>query len=633
MKDNSPSSFSKLQSNVHRTFAGYYRTKDFILSIRRCKTQAEERNLVAKESAAIRAALKSPSTTSEQKYHSLGKLIVMQQLGYAVLYGQVECMKLAASIRKSTGKPRLNYKLLGYLGTSLLVDSEQNTLPLICNSIKSDLSTDDVCIQKMAANSLGLLVQNADICMEMLPQIIEMLSQRGLNSEIRKRLTAVCARMVTTVPDLAELFVIETRGNRPVLADCLEVILGDRSHGVLMAFSQLMIVLAENTFIGDIIRLESFLKIFPALCRCLETVRRSAPPEYDVMGIADPFLQVGIIKALRALSYQDPTSSEVLSVSLVDVMSTAAMNCSPERTVALVLLLESAEALLSIPAPPAAKEAAEKQLIDLLLNSVQYETTPRYVILGTICRLAPLLGSSLALHRGSILAALRDSMELNWPLKRQIISLSLINGATPRILEQICELVQDDPLQRIEVIPELIECLTQFDRKDGLTTDWLGGFMVKLLDFEAEDLEEDEETLWSSVSKLIDFVDLNFADPLDLLRQFPASESQNHFIQAIGIWIKGESPFNNKLIDLSDGDFTKYQVAEYMVMAIGKMANRRVEMVDRALELLQVISLKGHADMVERALEMAIILNTSSSEGANYIPKLSKEGNLMVSTV
>ena len=138
MKDSSFTSLSKIQGTMHRAMVGYFRTKDFIKAVRRCKNTAEERALLAREAASIRNALKNPNLSADHRYHSLGKLAVMHLLGYPVQFGQVECMKLAASVRKSTGKPRLNHKRLGYLGTSLLVDGEQCTLPLICNTIKSD---------------------------------------------------------------------------------------------------------------------------------------------------------------------------------------------------------------------------------------------------------------------------------------------------------------------------------------------------------------------------------------------------------------------------------------------------------------------------------------------------------------
>ena len=125
---------SRFQGSVRKAFTGYYRIKDLIRRVRATKTAHDERTLVAKESAAIRSALKDSSITAEHRFHSVGKLIYIHLLGYPALFGQVECMKLAATVGQV--ELRIKDKRMGYLGVSLLSDEHQETLTLVTNSFK-----------------------------------------------------------------------------------------------------------------------------------------------------------------------------------------------------------------------------------------------------------------------------------------------------------------------------------------------------------------------------------------------------------------------------------------------------------------------------------------------------------------
>ena len=98
-----------------------------IRAIRACKTAAEERAVVRRECATIRAAISEGD--QDYRHRNMAKLMFIHMLGYPTHFGQMECLKLIAA----AGFPE---KRIGYLGLMLLLDERQEVLMLVTNSLK-----------------------------------------------------------------------------------------------------------------------------------------------------------------------------------------------------------------------------------------------------------------------------------------------------------------------------------------------------------------------------------------------------------------------------------------------------------------------------------------------------------------
>ncbi|KDD75266.1 adaptin N, partial [Helicosporidium sp. ATCC 50920] len=193
------------------------RLRDLIKQVRAARTAAAERDVIAKESAALRQAFKEQDST--YRHRNVAKLMYIHMLGYPSHFGQMETLKLIAS----SSYPE---KRIGYLGLMLLLDERQEVLMLVTNSLKNDLRSRTPYITALALSALGTIA-SAGMARDLSPEVEALL--RGPNPYLRKKAALCALRVVHKVPDLAETF-----------GDLALKALSDANHGVLLASCSLL---------------------------------------------------------------------------------------------------------------------------------------------------------------------------------------------------------------------------------------------------------------------------------------------------------------------------------------------------------------------------------------------------------
>ncbi|RKU44897.1 clathrin associated protein complex large subunit [Coniochaeta pulveracea] len=382
--------------------------KQFIRNVRAAKTIADERAVIQKESAAIRASFREESGDHQVRRNNVAKLLYLFTLGERTHFGQIECLKLLAS-------PRYADKRLGHLATSLLLDENQEVLTLVTNSLKNDLSHSNQYVVGLALGTLGNIA-SVEMSRDLFPEVETLVSTA--NPYIRRKAALCAMRICRKVPDLQEHFIEKAAA-----------LLSDRNHGVLLCGLTLVTSLceADEAEGGEEGIVEKFRSFVPALVRTLKGLASSGyAPEHDVTGITDPFLQVKILRLLRVLARGDAQTTEQIN----DILAQVATNTDSSKNVGNSILYEAVRTILDIEADAGLRVLGVNILGKFLTNR---DNNIRYVALNTLVKVVAMDTNAVQRHRNTILECLRDP---DISIRRRALDLSftLINDSNVRVL-------------------------------------------------------------------------------------------------------------------------------------------------------------------------------------------------------
>ncbi|CAN1852787.1 AP-1 complex subunit gamma-2 [Linum perenne] len=469
-------------------FSSGTRLRDMIRAIRACKTAAEERAVVRKECAVIRASVNE--NDNDFRHRNLAKLMFIHMLGYPTHFGQMEVLKLIAS-------PGFPEKRIGYLGLMLLLDERQEVLMLVTNSLKQDLNHTNQYIVGLALCALGNIC-SAEMARDLAPEVERLLLFRDPN--IRKKAALCSVRIIKKVPDLAENFI------NPVAA-----LLKEKHHGVLITGVQLCTDLCRVSPEA----LEHFRKkCTDGLVRTLKDLVNSPyAPEYDIAGITDPFLHIRLLRLLRVLGHGDADASDVMN----DILAQVATKTESNKNAGNAILYECVETIMSVEDNGGLRVLAINILGRFLSNR---DNNIRYVALNMLMRAISVDAQAVQRHRATILECVKD----------------LDASIRKRALELIYLLVNESNVKPLT--KELVDYLEVSDQEwYSPEKIWYIDQMLKVL-AEAGNFVKDE--VWHALVVVISNAsDLHGYTVRALYRLFQKSAEQETLIR-VAVWCIGE---------------------------------------------------------------------------------------------
>ncbi|XP_064230813.1 AP-1 complex subunit gamma-like 2 isoform X3 [Aotus nancymaae] len=349
--------------------------QDLIEEIRGARTQAQEREVIQKECAHIRASFRDGDPML--RHQQLAKLLYVHMLGYPAHFGQMECLKLIAS-------SRFTDKRVGYLGAMLLLDERHDAHLLITNSIKNDLSQGIQPVQGLALCTLSTM-GSAEMCRDLATEVEKLLLQPS--PYVRKKAILTAVHMIRKVPELSNVF----------LPPCAKL-LHERHHGILLGTVTLITELCERSPEA----LRHFRKVVPQLAQILQTlVTTGYSTEHSISGVNDPFLQV-------------------------------ATNTDTSRNAGNAVLFETVLTIMDIRSTAGLRVLAVNILGRFLHNS---DRNIRYVALTSLLRLVQSDHSAVQRHRPTVVECLQET-DASLSRRALELSLALVNGSNVRAMMQ-----------------------------------------------------------------------------------------------------------------------------------------------------------------------------------------------------
>ncbi|KAL6490009.1 hypothetical protein MHYP_G00003540 [Metynnis hypsauchen] len=380
--------------------------QEMIRVIRSARTQGEERGVIQRECAAIRAQFRQAD--SGGRSHNLAKLLYVHMLGYPAHFGQMECVRMIAS-------PRYSEKRIGYLGAMMLLDEKQDASLLITNSIKNDLCHNSQYIQSLALCTLACM-GSAEMCRDLAPEIERLL--KASNSYIKKKAALCAVHIVRKIPELGELFTPSAHS-----------LLSDKNHGVLHGAVVLITELCERN--PD--NLDEFRKAVPELVQIMKALVTSGySPEHNVAGISDPFLQVRVLRLLRILGRNNDEASDAMN----DLLAQVATNTDSSKTAGSAVLYETVLTIMDIKSESGLRVLAVNILGRFLLNN---DRNIRYISMTSLQKIVQTDHTAVQRHRGTIVDCLKDQ---DASVKRRALELSLALVSAANIRSMMKELLR-----------------------------------------------------------------------------------------------------------------------------------------------------------------------------------------------
>lgn len=375
--------------------------------------------MIAKESAALRQAFKEQDGT--YRHRNVAKLMYIHMLGYPTHFGQMETLKLIAS----NGFPE---KRVGYLGLMILLDERQEVLMLVTNSLKNDLNSRNQYTVGLALCALGNIC-SAEMARDLAPEVERLLA--STNPYLRKKAALCASRVLRKVPDMMESFMEKAPG-----------LLEDRSHSVLLAGVTLMLdMCALEPGSAEQLRAQ-----VPLLCKILRSlIMGGFTPDYDVGGINDPFLQVGILRLLRLLGRGSAEASDTMS----DVLAQVATNTDASRNAGNAILYECVQTIMAVESIGGLRVLAVNILGRFLGNK---DNNIRYVALNTLARVVGVDAQAVQRHRATVVECVKDA---DISIRRRALELvyALVNEGNIRTLTR--ELLDYLDVCDVEFKPDL----------------------------------------------------------------------------------------------------------------------------------------------------------------------------------
>ncbi|KAF4712226.1 hypothetical protein FOZ63_025351 [Perkinsus olseni] len=439
--------------------------RELIRQVRACKTQSEEKAVVARECAMIRQSFKDGDP--DHRSRNVAKLVYIHMLGYPTHFGQMDCLKLIASSKFSE-------KRVGYLGLTQLLDENSELLMLVTNSIKNDLNSKNQYVTGLALCALAN-IGSTEMCMSLSREVEQLLVGPGSSSPYIQKKAALCAlRIVKKVTELEDKFSARVGPLVEGACGANGAHAGTSgSHGVLLSALSLMDYLLK---INPEAYRRELAYVQPTLVKLLRSLTISGygnSQEYDVGGITDPFLQVKILRTMRMLT----DLTQPLAEDVSDVLAQVATNTEGAKNAGNAVLYECVRTIVYV--GPVADPSLRVLGVNILGRFLTHkDNNVKYVALEALKGVVSVDIGAVQKHRSVILGCLTDP-DISLRRRALDVAYSLINE--DNVKQMTNEFLNYLIVTDTEFRPDLVSCICNMAKKFAPTRRWQIDTLVKVM--------------------------------------------------------------------------------------------------------------------------------------------------------
>ena len=415
------------------------RLRDLIKSVRACKTAAEERVVIANESADIRESFRDE--TCKARHRSVAKLLFIQMMGYPTQFGQVECLKLIASSNYTE-------KRVGYLGLVQLINEQDDVLMMVTNIMQIDMNSSSNIIAGISITSMAN-VATAEMCRDLCKDVCKLMGHS--ESYIRKKAALAGVRIARKCPDLVE-----------DLANEIPKLIEDKGHVVVMNGVDLLLEAMKNSpTVGS-----KFLRFNSLIVKAMRNFIHSIhSTEHSIGGVMDPFLQVRLIKLLCRLTTAEPAQVTY------DCLAQVSTNTDSAKNSGNAVLYECVKTILNIKSTSGLRVLATNIMGRFLLSR---DNNLRYVALNSLLRLVKIDPVAVQRHKTTIMDCLKDS---DLAIKKRALELTSVlineNNVKQIVKELIDYLISSEVELKEAIVAKLCLALEVYSPSKQWTIDTL----------------------------------------------------------------------------------------------------------------------------------------------------------------
>eukprot|EP01027_Heterolobosea_sp_BB2_P016132 GEZU01023001.1.p1 GENE.GEZU01023001.1~~GEZU01023001.1.p1 ORF type:complete len:814 (-),score=236.92 GEZU01023001.1:145-2586(-) len=558
------------------------RLRELIRNVRSCKTAEEERKVIAKECADIRTQLKDEDCAFRAR--NVAKLMYIHMLGYSTHFGQMECIRLITS-------QKYPEKRVGYLGLMILLDENQEVLTLVENSLAKDLRDKNQFVQALALNAIANIA-SADIARDLSGEVEKLLFNS--NPYIRKKAALCAVRIFRKVPELIENYV-----------EKLNQLINERNHGCLIT----VVTLITEAITNAPEHTETFVQLVPKLVRILKNLLMSSfALEHDVSGVADPFLQVKVLRLLRILGKGNQAASEQMN----DILAQVATNTEGNKNAGNAILYECVLTIMDTESESGLRVLAINILGRFLMNR---DNNIRYVALNTLAKVVNKDLQAVQRHRNTIIDCLKDH---DVSIRKRALELvyTLVTESNIRLLvpELLNYLQMTDPEFKEDLVAKICTVVDKF----APNKEWHIDTFIRVFEMGGKYVREE---LGASFIALVTQSPEHQAYATKKLYTSALESTQLDMLTQVAVWCVGE--YGDLLIQdrVSEADVVGFVVKtlenphatlvmkEYCLTALAKLATRGFDS--------QIPTIQAHIN--KHKTNIAVELQQRSCEYANLL--------------